>query len=283
MHRPYYIQPTPQQESLLKAILYDHRGSENTWGAFTLGEYLDPEVQWLLPLLYRKLPKDKLNKLGSRLAGNVYRHTWYKNNLLFHEAERIFHSLAVQGKPIVYLKGAALAVHYYRDLGVRPIDTFDVLMPNTKLSESLACLADHQWSANIDASTDAYLQYVDALGRIINVHRLLFDADLDLEVVARIEQCELSSQSVFALNPVNQLYHILATIPTWDQRSSLLWIIDAATVIMTHSNRINWDALVSTAIQNDQQGLIRNGLKYLHELLALDIPNSNPRFWNSTA
>ena len=136
--------PTPNQELLLRAALLDDAQAIPAWEQWQQTvdfTEIDHRSQKLLPLVYHNLTRlDVSGPLIERSKG-YYRLTWYKNHLQFHHMAVVLHDLHQAGIPTLLLKGAAMAVYYYRDPGLRPMEDFDLLVPwhqRTELSGSKA-------------------------------------------------------------------------------------------------------------------------------------------------
>ena len=94
---------------LLKAALSDGDEARVAWreasrriGSIT---QLKEETYRLLPLLYRNLSEQGVDGPGLEQLKGVYRHSWYANHMLFHEAGVVLGSLEQAGVDTMVLKG----------------------------------------------------------------------------------------------------------------------------------------------------------------------------------
>jgi hypothetical protein len=143
--------PTPVQEQLLLACFAAEpaasRAVDSLSSSLAAGS-LEPAVSGLLPLLYRRWPslQSELILEGRR----VYLSLWRQN----HERMQHLAALVTEFKKLeigcLVLKGAALALLYYRDLGVRSMRDFDLLMPERNLSSHCALRDGHSAEGNPD-------------------------------------------------------------------------------------------------------------------------------------
>ena len=81
-----------------------------------------------------------------RLAGGAYRRAWYLNNLALRRAAAVVDTLQSVGIEVLVLKGAALSLLHYRDLGARPMDDIDLLVRPSELHHAVDVLRPHGWA-----------------------------------------------------------------------------------------------------------------------------------------
>lgn len=106
---------------------------------------MDPGSSRLLPSLYLAVRERELDdRLRKKLKG-IYRHTWVKNQILLREARAVLDGLSAAGIPAMALKGIPLLLHYYRDVGARPMDDIDILVPREKVSQTKDQLVGMGW------------------------------------------------------------------------------------------------------------------------------------------
>src|SRR5712691_11019679 len=130
--RPRRYLPNSEQQLLLRAALLPDERARAAWEALGPGfdpDRLDSDSKGLLGLLFRNLRKLGVEdpRLG-RFKG-IYRLTWFKNQLLFHAADGLLAALERADIPTILLKGAALVTTAYRDVGLRAMADFDILIP----------------------------------------------------------------------------------------------------------------------------------------------------------
>src|SRR4051812_21498162 len=135
--------PDGTDEFLIKAAVEDGDQAIAAWGEWKRRRSLDEAGHaafLILPLVYRNLTGLSLQdpELG-RIRG-VYRFTWSRNQLLLHLGGIALRDLRQAGIETIVLKGAALSVSQYRDLGVRQMGDFDVLVPRRRVTEAIDAL-----------------------------------------------------------------------------------------------------------------------------------------------
>lgn len=186
-----------EHDLLLRAALLD--GSEavdcwRAWGDSTTVDELDGDAQWLLPLLYHNLVEHGVPAHELVRYAGVYRHHWYRNLLLLHDAE-VAHG---SQRPVVF-GGAAIALARPARVGARPF------------------------------------QSVETLGGSVP----LFGDPFDAQLIERARTVTWRHRSWSVLDPADHLVLVCLRGADADSRSSLLWLLDAATLIKLHST-LDW-------------------------------------------
>src|SRR5690242_11253266 len=141
--------PTKEQELLLRAALL--RGDEalaawRRWRPLFEAGSFDEGSRRLLPLLYRNLKLEQLpDHLFNRLK-EEYLHTWSQNQFCLRRIQSViaaFNEIAIRH---MLLKGAALAILYYEDVGLRPMKDIDLLVPHDQARQSMLELRNLHWT-----------------------------------------------------------------------------------------------------------------------------------------
>ena len=92
---------------------------------------LDGGTYRLLPLVYERMRSLSIaDPLLGRLKG-VYRRAWVETHTLFHATAPAVARLELAGVHTLLLKGAPLAITYYRSHGARPMHDLDVVVPTS--------------------------------------------------------------------------------------------------------------------------------------------------------
>lgn len=249
-----FSMPTVRQEQLLRAALLPGPEGIRSWDAWCAGgdvESLDPDSQWLLPLLYHNLRAQGIAPTRLVRYRNVYLHNWYKNNLMLRRAEQVLGHFRKGNGSVILLQGLAMALRHYATPGVRPF-------------ERLHVLADRRaGSMPVDVKADD----------IVDARATLFDAEVDAIVTARASEVRWMSNRWLVLDPGDQLVDICVRRDEWDSRSTILWAADAATVIGRHPD-LNWDSVTELANRLNRSDEVGTALAYLDERLGISIPGS---------
>ena len=144
------LRPTPTQVLLLRASLMqgeDAIDSWHKWKSLTNLNDVDKGSKRLFPLAYMNLVSQGVRDPLFGEFKEIWHGTWYGNKIMFHqlaELLRLFHGAGIE---TLILKGAALALLYYEDCGVRPMEDVDVLIPTKKAASAVKLLKRLGWIA----------------------------------------------------------------------------------------------------------------------------------------
>ena len=277
------IPMSPEEELWIRAtVLADERGLE-AWRQVRRGfdiERVSAETYLLLPLLYRNLSglgaeEELLPKLKS-----VYRHTWAGNQLLFRALADLLEALETAGIPTLVLKGAALVLNYYQDLGARRMSDFDVLVPAAARPKALDLLDGLGWSGPDERIRNLSVHYHHAIEfrspdrrnvcdlhwQVMNCLGLADDPDHsthDFWVAA--DPTEILGVRSRVLGPADLLLHACVH-GLRDDHVRLLWVADALQILASSGERLDWDRLVGQASKRGAILPLRRALRLLVEL-----------------
>lgn len=279
--------PTPEQELLLRTALLpgdDALDGFRAWRARTDFNNLDAGSYRLLPLLYRNLLKHgSTDPLLPKLRG-VYRQTWYKNQLEFHNFAALLGSFGDAGIATLLLKGPALVLQYYKDYGLRPMDDFDVLVHLQDAPAAMHILQSLRWMPKLKnlRSPEALIpmrhcgEYEDAIGQQLDLHWHVLQEcrqpDDDDDFWAGAVPTTLAGISTLALNPTDQLFHVCAHGMRWSPVPPVRWAADAWMILMAADTNIDWRRLTAQAEKRHLILPLRDALGFLREKLDAPIP-----------
>jgi hypothetical protein len=213
------------------------------------------------------------------------RRAWYENRLLFRRLAPVIEMLHRAAIPTLLLKGAALALLYYPDPGLRPMGDLDVLVPEAQALQALRLLDSQGWKEKGNKAgrfrfRESDLGFLHSLslfhsdGREIDVHwHALYLASFG---GADQPFWEAGVPLVFegiptqALCASDQLLHACAHGPMWNPVPPMRWVADAITVM--RSLKIDWQHLLMLAERFCLVAPVREGLEYLATVLAAPVP-----------
>lgn len=188
----------------------------------------------------------------------AYRGTWRENQLLFHEVSKLLRVLEAERIETIVLKGAALSLLYYKDLGLRPMHDFDVMVRMSQRSAAIAVMKDAGWSfmpRTPERINDAYFSIVhahgftDPNGRECDLHWHLIPeccrADSDDDFWDEAVPLEIHGVKTRSLSPTDHLLHACIHGAVWNPIPPIRWIADAM-MIMKRS-AIDWHRIVAQA------------------------------------
>lgn len=276
--------PTRAQELVLRAALASGDEAVDAWRSWREEvefDDVDAGSFRLLPLVYRNVIElDAEDPLMQKLKG-IYRRTWYRNQVLFRDLAvvlRLFRDARVDS---LLLKGVPLVLLHYGDAGVRPMDDCDVLVPSRRAADAMNLLKHHGWRPEY-WRTDINVDYlhgtglVDGSGRRLDLHWHVLEECLqpgcDDAFWAGAVSTELHDEPVLALNPADQLLHVCVHGLRWNYIPPVRWIADAAIVVRTAGDGVDWDRLASQAESCGVCLPVREGLRYLRDRMHVPVP-----------
>lgn len=275
--------PTPEQLLVLHAALDPVDAARTAWERWRRGvdfEAIDRGSARLLPLVYRNLGPDAFDaEVAGRLKG-LYRRSWSRNQLLFKRAAEAIEVLAAEGIETLVVKGASLALLSYEDVGVRPMDDVDVLVPVERTSEAISVLTAAGWSPGKD-DPEGWTEVHHSLGFAgpndgeVDLHWFsLWQSAGDRELWADSVPLELAGASTRAPSRADQLLLTCVHGTPWSPLPPFRWIADAITVIRGGGERLDWDRFAAEAERRQLTVACAAALAYLREEFGAPVPDT---------
>lgn len=281
--------PTPEQEWLLKAcLLKGEKASQawQQWRSMVNIELLDQGQRRLLALLYKRLSHLGTDDPALKILKGFYRMTWYKNQMLIHAGDSAVRHLNEAGIPVIILKGAALIAMYYKDVGLRFMSDFDILVPAENAVTAIRLLIQGGWRLDhlydgvpLGEIPRAYhaANLVNPGGRRVDLHwNLLLECqypDADRSLWDGSVPVKINGLTSRALKPADQLFHVCVHGARWSPLPPIRWIADALTMLAASGPSMDWDRLVHQTAKRRLVLPLRATLKYLAEIFDAPIPN----------
>jgi hypothetical protein len=248
--------PSARQALLLEAALRRGAPAVDAWRRWVDGldperleEQIEPDSQWLMPLLYWNLRRDMTHPVLARCR-NVYLHNWYKNNAMLHALASTVRADKPRVAPVL-LKGAAMAVRYYDSPGARPISTIDAWIPGV---------------------ADGGAEWPDQLRETFVLHDGPFSADSPEGLLDRAETVTVMGATCAVMSAADQLVHICYQRRSWDPRTGLVWLADAAQVLR-RSPDLDWSTVRAAG---SRLGLVDALSAMLDYVGRFDVPIGRP-------
>ncbi len=278
--------PNDNQKLLLKAALLQGDQALAAWESWSknwkIEEYLDNGSFRLLPLLYRNLVGLKVKSPLMQVLKGIYKQAWYRNQNLFKDTEIVLNLLRGEGAEVILLKGTALTLAYYRDMGVRPMSDLDVMVPREKAPEVIALLEANGWQAEFPHYLEYNLKYGrsmmfrNAEGFECDVHwSPLFESvnhtDAD-DFWREAVDLEFKGIKVKSLCPTDALLHTLVHGLKWNPEPPIRWVADAVTILQAPAHQIDWQRFVSKVRQFKVLIQVRKAFVFLQQEFAVTIP-----------
>ncbi len=279
----------PQQAALARAALLSGEDALSAWREWR--SRVNPELHLdngsfsLIPLLYHNLTRLGVrDPMLDRFKG-VVRRTWFQNQRLFHECAPVLKALETGGVPTMVLKGAPLAVLYYRNLGLRPMADLDVLVPPSRKEEAIRILTDLDWKPEgipLERLTPSSLEakhgshFKKGAFQMLDLHwRLTPDyppntADnhpWDAAIPMRIQGIETRTPP-----PEDLLLHVCLHGIIWAPIPPIRWIADAIVILREESATLDWKRLMDQARRIEGGMKLHTALSWLRRNMNASIP-----------
>jgi hypothetical protein len=276
--------PTSQQELLLRAALSQGDEVLRSWQQWKKADdldHLDGGSARLLPLLYHNL---KIHNVEDPIMARLkeeYVHAWSNNELLFHDIAALLRIFQAAGVETILLKGAALALHFYVDAGLRPMSDVDILVRPEKAKLAIKLLHEAGWKTNYE-SPESLLPYQhsvdfsDGRGHRLDLHwKVLWDGLQDVSDHDFWESAlpvEINNVPTSILNPTDQLLHVCVHGAAWNDLPPLRWVADALIITRTAKSEINWNRLIEQIQKRRLMLPMRDTLGYLQNFPGITVP-----------
>jgi hypothetical protein len=275
--------PTAEQLLVLHAALDPTAAAIASWRRWRESvefDHVDHGSTRLLPLVYRNLGAGAFDaEVAGRLKG-LYRRSWSHNQLIFKRAAEAIAVLEEAGIETLITKGASLALLSYGDVGVRPMDDVDVLVPLEHTAAAIEALSGAGWSPDHDdppAWTEVHhsLGFAGAEGGNVDLHWFsLWQPASDKGLWRASVPLELAGTVTHAPCPADQLLLACVHGTPWSPLPPFRWIADAITVIRSAAEQLDWDRLVAEAERRRLTVASAAALDYLREEFGAAVPDS---------
>ncbi|HUC06648.1 MAG TPA: nucleotidyltransferase family protein [Solirubrobacterales bacterium] len=281
MSVPLGNRPNPEQLLVLHAALDPGPAAVTAWQRWRQAvdfDAVDHGSTRLLPLVYRNLGPEAFDpQVAGRLKG-LYRRSWSHNQLIFRRAAEAIGLLEGAGIETLVTKGASLAVLSYGDVGVRPMDDVDVLVPIERTTEAIEVLSAAGWSPDHDdplAWTQVHhsLGFAGADAGNVDLHWFsLWQPASDDELWRASVPLELGGAASRAPCPADQVLLACVHGTPWSPLPPFRWIADAVTVIRSAGPQLDWDRLVAEAERRRLTAATAAALGYLRDEFGASVP-----------
>ena len=282
--------PTDQQVLLVRAALLEREPAIEAWNQWKkAGGFarIGAGSVLLLPIVYRNLVDHGVSDPALKHARLAYQMTWLGNERFFRGVFALLNSLRAAGIETMIMKGAALSLLYYKDLGLRSMGDVDILIRPHEVANVIDILVElggKEISDIPNVLTETYLYARHAIhyssDRISN---------LDLHWHVMDEACPPSEDEPFwsgairttirgvetlVMSPTDQLLHVCAHEARWTPIPFPRWIVDVVTILRTSPDDINWDRLISLARRLRMVIPVREALQHVVDVGGAPIPSS---------
>lgn len=264
-----------QQRLLLRAALLQGNDAIHAWEEWAGNvniERIDVGSHRLLPALYHNLClNDIAHPLMKKLRG-IHRYYWYKNQIMFRNIGTLISAFEKAGIKTMVLKGAALNLLYYKNIELRPMNDFDVLVLQEQALAAISFLKKINFTSvtNFQNNFEGVhaIPFVDAGGFRVDLHWHVIstglEKDADSDFWKGAIPVKIGDFPTLALNPTDELLHVCAHRGISWSPSNLWWVPDAL-IILDKSSAIDWQRFLSNVQKFHLILPMRETLTYLHE------------------
>lgn len=278
--------PTSAQETLLEAAVLNGDSARHAWERWHSAgglDNLDFGTFRLLPYVFKRMSESDADAPSLNTLRGIYRRAWCENQILFRKLKATVAALQANDIPVLLLKGAALTLQHYRDRGARPMQDFDVLVPETCALEAISVLEQSGWKLIETAHGRLTRQNVNM--RASAGFQNGSTGDLDLHWHVLDQACKTGSDAPFwaaarpidfegiavqTLCPADQLLHVCVHGLAWNPIPPVRWVVDAHVVIQT--GEVDWTRIVETAANLRVTLPVGDALAYLRDRFSEPIP-----------
>jgi Uncharacterised nucleotidyltransferase len=275
------------QQLLLVALMPPDRAVEH-WKELRRGLDVDGITNRrtikLLPLVWRNLVDAGIDdpQLPS-LEATVVR-TRSQNDRLFEHLASALDILAGAGVRSLALKGAPLAVLYYRDPGLRPMVDVDLLVDPRDAPGVTSALDHSGWCAADDLPPDFLTRggetsYCPPGGSpVLDLHfRLLpwvtrSGPGSDPALWAGAAPFEVGGRSTLAPAPHDLVLHVIlhAYRSSWSRVPR--WVPDVTLLLRREGDRFDWGSFLNRVVASHLVLPVRDALRYLVDVFEAPVP-----------
>ena len=254
-------------EQLLRAALLKGKLAVKAWDDYAtnhscleIEKDFENEPYLLLPLLYHNLEDHgQSDKLPTKYAG-VYRYTWTRNQNLFRDAAQIIKLFLNAGIETLILKGAALSITHYQNLGLRRLQDIDVAVRAEKLEAAVQILEKKGWTLQTTSLLNQTFE--NSNGNRLDLHWFVGEDDWEQATPVMIQDVPTRT-----LNPTDHL-DFICSVYKWH----VLLVADVFMLLNHSSYSIEWERLIKNRKDAVHIFALRTLLHYLSIVLEVDIP-----------
>ena len=280
-------QPTQAQEDLLEAAVGNEAGAPAAWRSWRARlrspgpDAVDDGSARILPLLKPRLallpPDDPMLPL---IVG-YYRRSLYHARMLRARAATLLALFSRAGIATMVSKGGVLGAAYYGDLGLRPMNDFDVLVPRGRALEAIRILLDAGWVSTQpmaeklpDAYHSACFQSPDRLDFDLHWHLLPESCFTDAERPAwqAAETYRVDEVATLAPCATDLLVIVCAHAAHWSPVSPARWVADALMILRRAPECVDSARIAMLAQRWRVAPHLFDTLSYLAQRWGADIP-----------
>ncbi|MFC1575594.1 nucleotidyltransferase family protein [Gemmatimonadota bacterium] len=283
LHPQYW--PSASQEDLLDAALLEGDAAGAAWDRWISEVDLDTADTgsvFILPAVYKNLiqagyPDGELAKIKG-----VYRFSWGRNQLTCNRVAKIVSLLEHAGVECLVLKGTALLMTTYEDVGLRMMSDFDLLIREGQLDQAASVLGSNGWSCSRPPKRFEFALREIEFNRPdhppLDLHFNDFPAGCKPASVGglwnRTERVEWMAMGLSVPDATDLLLHCCIEGRKLDPQGGCRWIIDLHEIIRRRGADLDWEALPQRVSEMGLVLPVRDAMNYVKRRFEIPIPES---------
>jgi len=256
--------PSPRQERLLAVAFAPENQARTAWETVRAEldiDRLEDGSYAVMALVYRRLESwNDANPLVARFK-SIYRHTWYRSNLLLEGLERVLSVAVGLGIPVVVAGPPRLLVRSYRDPGLRPSSRIDLIVPADRHTPLADALVRDGWEERSprDRGAILWLQRGDALA--LALERGVEPETTSIELRDAVHSATTATTELVrtCIGPERHM--------VWNR---LQWIADATFLLRNEGSDIDWDRALADS--QHKRLLFRDAMLYARVAANAPVP-----------
>jgi putative nucleotidyltransferase-like protein len=264
---------------LRTAVLDDERALEawDRWSATADPERMESGEARLIAGAFRRLEAIGAGGPMMAVARGIYRRTWYANQLAVARIAAVMERLDEVEVPSLVLKGFALAPLAYGDLGARPMEDVDMLVPPEMIEravESLEPLGMRQPLGNKrpDGLLANEVELIDEGGNSVELHAYaLVESTDDSDLWERRVRFSVREAVAYAPCPEDALLLVIVHGQRWNPVQPVSWVLDACRLVESKGGDFDWERFVARAEARDLTLAAARGVGMLQSF-DVDVP-----------
>ena len=279
--------PTSSQEHILRVALSDPGMAKHEWLEWNAQHSLEHDQidigsYRLLPLVYKNLLRSDITAPYLNILEGLYKRTWLENQIKLHAYSEVLRALEGAGINTLVLKGISIAIHYYSDLGARPMLDIDILIPKHSVFAAIKILSDCGWLATGDLNLNADMLdgrhacgFKNSTGLQLDLHWHVLHFCLNDHITNEFWDAaiplKLNGLTTRALCPADQLLHICTHGLMSNTVPPIRWIADSYLLIKTNEMQVDWNRLANLTVRSNESLRMYSALFYLVQNFQLPI------------
>ncbi|MGF1549999.1 MAG: nucleotidyltransferase family protein [Sphingomonadaceae bacterium] len=276
--------PNPAQRAALLAALADDGSAPRHFMQWL--ELSDPDApmdegtERIVPLMLHNLARHGCDHPRLHALKSLRRQSWAKSEMLILLAEEVLVKLRRAGIPTLVSKGLPLALEYYPEPALRPMNDIDVIVPYDAAVAASRLLQDEGFRP-VTGDVESMRPIRHAL---MMIHPRRGEIDLHWHVLGECHSRGADEHFWAAALPFavggaqtsrpgasDLLLHAMAHGLDWNPVPPMRWIADAA-MILRAGEEIDWRRIEGFGARHDLARRLSLATGYLRRHFGLDIP-----------